>query len=125
MYELTVIANFSSAHCIRGYEGACENLHGHNWKVEATVASRELDRLGMVMDFKAIKAAVREVVDRLDHRYLNEVKPFDEINATAENIARHIFEELSASISVPGVAVSSVKVWESDTAAATYSRKGN
>jgi len=125
MYELTVIANFSSAHCIRGYEGACENLHGHNWKVEATVASRELDRLGMVMDFKAIKAAVRAVVDRLDHRYLNEVKPFDGMNATAENIARYIFEELSASISVPGVTVASVRVWESDTAAAAYSGKGS
>ena len=121
MYELTIIANFSSAHCIRGYEGACENLHGHNWKVEVSVRSRELDRLGMVMDFKAMKARTREVVDRLDHRYLNEVPPFDGVNATAENIARHIFDELSSSIAAPGVSVARVKVWESDTAAAAYS----
>ncbi len=125
MYELTITANFSSAHCIRGYEGACENLHGHNWKVEVTVASGTLDKLGMVMDFKAIKTKTREVVDRLDHRYLNEVAPFDQMNATAENIARHIFEELAASISAPGVKVAAVKVWESETAAAAYTGKGN
>lgn len=120
MYELTIIANFSSAHCIRGYEGACENLHGHNWKVEVTVRSKVLDRLGMVMDFKAIKARTREVVDRLDHRYLNEVPPFDAVNATAENIARFIFTELASSIS-GDVRVAKVRVWESDTAAAAYS----
>lgn len=125
MYELTVIANFSSAHCIRGYEGACENLHGHNWKVEVTVRSKGLDRLGMVMDFKSIKARTREVVDRLDHRYLNEVQPFDNENATAENIAKHIFEELASSINGAGVSVARVKVWESDTAAAAYSEEGN
>jgi 6-pyruvoyltetrahydropterin/6-carboxytetrahydropterin synthase len=120
MYELTVIANFSSAHCIRGYEGACENLHGHNWKVEVTVRAGKLDRLGMVMDFKTIKARAREVVDRLDHRYLNEVAPFDTVNATAENIASYIFMELTSSIGGAGVKVARVKVWESDTAAAAY-----
>lgn len=124
MYELTIIANFSSAHCIRGYEGACENLHGHNWKVEVTVRSSVLDRLGMVMDFKAIKAMTREAVDRLDHRYLNEVPPFDVINATAENLAKHLFDEISASLGVPGVKVASVKVWESETAAASYTGEG-
>jgi 6-pyruvoyltetrahydropterin/6-carboxytetrahydropterin synthase len=125
MYELTIIANFSSAHCIRGYEGACENLHGHNWKVEVTVRAKGLDHLGMVMDFKAIKARTREVVDRLDHKYLNEVKPFDSVNATAENIAMYIFRELAASIGGSGVSVTRVKVWESDTAAAAYFEEGN
>jgi len=124
MYELTITANFSSAHCIRGYEGACENLHGHNWKVEVTVRSSVLDRLGMVMDFKAIKARTREAVDRLDHRYLNEVPPFDAVNATAENIAKHLFDEISASLGVPVVTVVSVKVWESETAAALYRGEG-
>ncbi|OGP13844.1 MAG: 6-carboxytetrahydropterin synthase QueD [Deltaproteobacteria bacterium GWA2_54_12] len=124
MYELTVIANFSSAHCIRGYEGACENLHGHNWKVEVTVRAKGLDHLGMVMDFKAIKTRTREVVDRLDHRYLNEVKPFDTVNATAENIAMYIYRELAASIG-SGVSVARVKVWESDTAAAAYFEEGD
>jgi 6-pyruvoyltetrahydropterin/6-carboxytetrahydropterin synthase len=125
MYELTITANFSSAHCIRGYEGACENLHGHNWKVEVTVRAKGLDKLGMVMDFKAIKARTRDVIDRLDHKYLNEVAPFDGLNATAENIARFIFEELAVSIDVSGVSVARVKVWESETAAAAYFEEGN
>lgn len=124
MYELTIIANFSSAHCIRGYEGACENLHGHNWKVEVSVEARGLDRLGMVMDFKAIKERTREVAGRLDHKYLNEVAPFDRINATAENLARFIFDELSATIAGAGIRVSKVRVWESDTAAAAYTGEG-
>ncbi len=123
MYELLIITSFSSAHNLRGYQGACENLHGHNWKVEVEVRSGGLDSLGMVVDFKSLKEKARGVIERLDHRYLNEVPPFDTENATAENLARHIFREISAAIGGGGfgdVRVSRVRVWESESAAASY-----
>ncbi len=120
MYELTIALSFSSAHSLRGYEGACENLHGHNWKVEVTIESAGLDDLGMVMDFKRIKSEVKKVLDALDHRFLNEVPPFDTINPTAENIAAHIYAGTGASLNGGGIRVSRVKVWESDTSAASY-----
>lgn len=120
MYELTVELTFSSAHSLRGYEGACENLHGHNWKVEVTVESAGLDNLGMVMDFKRIKNEAKKVIDALDHRFLNEVPPFDTINPTAENIAASIYAGVGASLNGGGIRVSRVKVWESDTSAASY-----
>lgn len=120
MYELTVELTFSSAHSLRGYEGSCENLHGHNWKVEVTVEAAGLDNLGMVMDFKRIKNEAKKVIDALDHRFLNEVPPFDTINPTAENIAASIYAGVGASLNGGGVRVSRVKVWESDTSAASY-----
>lgn len=119
MYELTIETSFSSAHNIRGYDGACENLHGHNWKVEVNVCAPTLDKLGMVIDFKVLKEETRKVIDSLDHKYLNEVPPFDRENATAENIARFIFKELSKAIK--NIKVSEVRVWESESAAAAYS----
>ena len=121
MHELTVISHFSSAHNLRGYDGACENLHGHNWKVEASVTCQRLDKLGMALDFKALKNALMKIVDALDHRYLNEVPPFDRENATAENISRHIFTALSKALNDGNIKVSGVRVWESETASALYS----
>ena len=123
MHELTVEAAFSSAHNIRGYEGACENLHGHNWRVEAAVSSKTLDSLGMVHDFKVLKSTLKDVLDPLDHKYLNEVPPFDKLNATAENIARHIFRELKKALKKKDrrLKVSRVRVWESEKASASYS----
>jgi len=123
MHELTVEAAFSSAHNIRGYEGACENLHGHNWRVEAAVSSKTLDSLGMVHDFKVLKSMLKDVLDPLDHKYLNEVPPFDKLNATAENIARHIFRELKKALKKKDrrLKVSRVRVWESEKASASYS----
>ncbi|MFQ5737038.1 MAG: 6-carboxytetrahydropterin synthase QueD [Thermodesulfobacteriota bacterium] len=120
MYELTITTTFSSAHNLRGYDGACENLHGHNWRVDVSVLAEGLDRLGMVIDFKKLKAETREIVSALDHRYLNEVPPFDAENATAENIARHIFTGLSEALNTGPVKVSRVVVWESDNASAAY-----
>lgn len=120
MYELTVISSFSSAHNLRGYEGACENLHGHNWRVEAQVVAAALDPVEMVIDFKRLKAEANRILDGLDHRYLNEVPPFDRLNTTAENIARFIYDELGKALNGKGVRVSRVRVWESDTSAAAY-----
>ncbi len=79
-----------------------------------------LDKLGMVMDFRSLKQLVRELVEKLDHRFLNEVAPFDDINATAENISRHIYDGLSASLKDPRVKVSKVRVWESSVTSASY-----
>lgn len=120
MYELTITSYFSSAHNLRGYQGACENLHGHNWKVEVEIRAEDLDKVGMALDFKSLREKARSVIDRLDHKYLNEVPPFDTENATAENIARHIYGELEKSINGGNVRVSRVKVWESSSAAAAY-----
>ncbi|MBI5599411.1 MAG: 6-carboxytetrahydropterin synthase QueD [Deltaproteobacteria bacterium] len=120
MYELTVEADFSSAHNLRGYEGACERLHGHNWKVEVRVEARRLDKIDMAVDFKVLRAEINSVVEKLDHRYLNEAPPFDRLNPTAENIARHIYKELSSAINDGNVRVREVKVWESEKAAAAY-----
>lgn len=122
MYELTIRQTFSSAHNLRGYDGACENLHGHNWKVEVSVMADELDHLGMVVDFKKLKVETKKTLSRLDHRYLNEVPPFDKENATAENLARFIFNELSGALNNGPATVSKVIVWESDDACAAYSR---
>lgn len=120
MYELTVISTFSSAHNLRGYEGACENLHGHNWKVETVIASPCIDRLGMVTDFRKLRESVNKVIDSLDHKYLNDVPPFDRENATAENLARFIYLELSKRFGAGDIRVSRVMVWESDNCAAAY-----
>lgn len=119
MYELTVEASFSAAHNLRGYNGACENLHGHNWKVEVRVASGTLDDVGMVIDFRRLKAETNKLIEGLDHRYLNEVAPFDRENATAENISRFIYLGLKERLG-PGIKVARVTVWESENAAAAY-----
>ncbi|MBI5641982.1 MAG: 6-carboxytetrahydropterin synthase QueD [Deltaproteobacteria bacterium] len=121
MYELTVETSFSSAHNLRGYEGACENLHGHNWKVEAHLTASRLNDIGMVVDFKLIKNELKKIIEKLDHKYLNEVPPFDKDNTTAENIARFIFRELSSAFEDGNVRLSKVRVWESENSAAAYS----
>ena len=85
MYRVVVQTFFSSAHCLREYEGPCEALHGHNWKVTVAVEAEKLDRLGMVIDFKVLKREVNRIIQRLDHTYLNEIAPFDTVNPSSEN----------------------------------------
>jgi 6-pyruvoyltetrahydropterin/6-carboxytetrahydropterin synthase len=119
-YYLTVKAEFAAAHRLREYEGNCERLHGHNWKVEATVAASELDGRGMAVDFRAVKNALGAVLSLLDHGYLNEIPPFDEKwNPSSENLARFIFEGMEGSFSAP-CRLRSVTVWESPDAKAEY-----
>ncbi|WP_067563031.1 6-carboxytetrahydropterin synthase QueD [Halofilum ochraceum] len=119
-YELRVVTEFAAAHSLRGYPGSCSRLHGHNWKVEIEIRADELDETGMGMDFREIRKIAREVTDRLDHRYLNELEPFTEINPTAENIAAHCFHEIGARIDRPAVSVQAVTVWENDRACVRY-----
>lgn len=120
MYELTIKTDFAAAHNLRGYDGACERLHGHNWQVEVEVRAEKLDELDMAVDFKVIKGATAEVMDKLDHHYLNEVPPFDKLNPSAENIAKYIFDEVGERINDGNVIVHLVRVWESEKAAAAY-----
>jgi len=120
-YTLWVKASFAAAHRLREYEGNCERLHGHNWKVEAAVESDRLDSRGMAIDFRAIKTALQGILDRLDHGYLNDIPPFTEENPSSENLARYLYDELERVIPEPA-RVCRVVVWESEDARAEYSR---
>ncbi|QXP84486.1 6-carboxytetrahydropterin synthase QueD [Methylococcus sp. ANG] len=119
-YTLRVQVQFSSAHSLRDYPGDCRRLHGHNWKVDIEVSSRVLDALGIALDFRKIKAEARAIADRLDHRYLNEIEPFDRINPTAENLAGWFYRRLSSKLDREFAKVSAVTVWETDTSSVRY-----
>ena len=120
MHELVIESEFSAAHRLREYDGACERLHGHNWRVEVLVAGETLNRLGMLVDFRELKRILHEALDRFDHTFLNELPEFKEQNPTTENMARVIFEKCS--LRMPdGVTVRSVAVWESPRCGARYS----
>ena len=124
IYELSVRAEFCAAHRLKGYPGNCKNTHGHNWGVTAYVLCQELDELGMGLDFREIKALVREALSTLDHACLNDLAPFAEQNPTAENIARLLFEDLGQRLAarVPGgrAKVSRVRIAETPGAEVTY-----
>lgn len=122
MYEVSVDETFAAAHNLRNYKGKCEDLHGHNYKVRVTLAGPELDATGLLYDFVHLKQVIQGVIRSLDHKYLNELKPFDVLNPSAENIARHIYEQtaLQMRATANGAAISSITVWESDVTAATY-----
>lgn len=116
MYKLKVEGNFSSAHNLRGYKGKCEDLHGHNWRVKITVESSELDKIGMLLDFKFLKKKLNAVLEDLDHKYLNKLAQFKKINPTSENIAKYIYDRLKPQIPL----LNSITVWENSTSSATY-----
>jgi 6-pyruvoyltetrahydropterin/6-carboxytetrahydropterin synthase len=120
MYELMIEDTFSSAHQLRGYKGKCEALHGHNWKVQIHVSAERLNEIDIAVDFHDLKKWTKEVLEQLDHGFLNEIFPFTEINPSSENIARWIFESLKKKINTDHVRLSAVTVWESDSASATY-----
>lgn len=120
MYKLKVVTSFAAAHNLNNYQGECENLHGHNWKVEVTVTARELDRAGLCIDFKILKAQTKELLNTLDHKYLNELHCFNGESPSSENISRYIFHELSGKLNDGNVKVDMVTVWESDFACASY-----
>ena len=124
MYEVTVEAGFSSGHYLRNYQGKCENPHGHNYKVRITLAGEELNSIGLLLDFKELKSAMNEVIDRLDHQFLNDLEPFKEQNPSAENLAKYFFDQTNgriAGLTDGRVRVKDCTIWETDTTTATYS----
>jgi len=120
MFELKVINHFSAAHQLKLVAAKCENLHGHNWKIEVCVKGEKLNDACVIMDFGQIKKYVSEIMTSLDHKFLNELEWFKEINPSSETIAMKIAYELQKKIDDPSVKVSSVTAWESDDACATY-----
>lgn len=120
-FEVMIERNFSSAHQLRGYKGKCENLHGHNYKIEIFAKGEELNNIGLLIDFGDLKSAADEIVGYLDHRNLNELPPFDEeLNPSAENIARYFVEYLNSRIADERVSVYKVRCYETPTSVATY-----
>jgi 6-pyruvoyltetrahydropterin/6-carboxytetrahydropterin synthase len=124
MFEVTVERTFAAGHYLRNYKGKCENPHGHNYKIEVTLRGAELDKAGLLLDFKDLKDVLRTVIDRLDHQMLNDIEPFISINPSAENIAKYFFDETNVrlrSLTGDRVFVKDVTVWETDTTNARYS----
>jgi 6-pyruvoyltetrahydropterin/6-carboxytetrahydropterin synthase len=120
MHELTIVKSFSAAHVLAEIGGKCEELHGHNFKVELTVAGPKLNPAGLLIDFRIVKKWLAEILEDIDHKYLNDHPSFAGINPSAENIAGYISEKMEAAVEKASVKVVKVKVWESDNAAVTY-----
>lgn len=120
MYEVSVEYSFAAGHALRGYKGKCENVHGHNYKVRVTVQGEKLNSIGLLMDFTDLRAAVKQLVERFDHHFLNDLEPFRELNPSAENLACYLGTELQREIDGQGLSVNHVTVWETETTSATY-----
>jgi 6-pyruvoyltetrahydropterin/6-carboxytetrahydropterin synthase len=123
MFEVTVEDTFAAGHALRGYRGKCENPHGHNYKVRVTLAGEKLDDIGLLYDFKDLKSMMNDIIDRLDHQFLNDIEPFQQLNPSAENLARYFYQTTNKQLrdATDGrVRVKNVTVWETDTTTATY-----
>ena len=123
MFEVSVEHTFSAGHALRNYRGKCENVHGHNYRCQVTVEGEQLDEIGLLVDFVELKRVVHSVLDRMDHQWLNEYPPFNEINPSAENMAKYIYDEIHQGLGTrEGVRLAFVKLWETDTCSAIYRR---
>jgi 6-pyruvoyltetrahydropterin/6-carboxytetrahydropterin synthase len=120
MYEVKIVTQFAAAHRLENFYGKCEALHGHNWKVEVFLVGETLDRAGLLMDFGVVKARTKEVLEEVDHKYLNELAAFQDRNPSSENLACYLYERLGAIFNRNGVKINRVNVWESDTSCASY-----
>ena len=123
MFEITVEDTFAAGHYLRDYKGKCEKPHGHNYKVLVTMHGQQLDRAGLLVDFKDLREVMRHVIDRLDHQMINELEPFTTVNPSAENLAKYFYDETNTNLikATQGrVQVKDVTVWETDTTTATY-----
>lgn len=119
-YELFVKTDFSAAHCLKGYEGNCSRVHGHNWTATLYLECGELDAIGIGVDFRKIKSELTTIIGRLDHKNLNDLEPFRDSNPTSENIARFIYREAEKKINSGSIRVSRVTVSETGSTGATY-----
>jgi len=120
MFEISVDYTFAAGHALRGYKGKCENVHGHNYKVQVMVGGDQLDSTGLLLDFVELRATIKGLVERLDHRFLNDLEPFNKLNPSAENIAKYFYDELRPKVGEHGQQILAVKIWETDTTSATY-----
>jgi 6-pyruvoyltetrahydropterin/6-carboxytetrahydropterin synthase len=118
MFEICVEHTFAAGHALRNYYGKCENVHGHNYRVQVAMEGADVDENGLLYDFSDLKKRLRSTTDYLDHQFINDLKPFDVINPSAENIARFICEEMQKGLQAAVIAY--VKVWETDTSFAVY-----
>lgn len=123
IYTLKILTDFASAHTLRGYPGECRRMHGHNWKLEVEISAQALDQQGMAMDFKIIKGHARELCAQLDHRYLNDIPPFDQINPTAENLAAFFYHSLCEKLNNERARVSAITLWETERACVRYTEE--
>jgi len=121
VFEVSAQQTFAAGHALRNYHGKCENVHGHNYRVQVTVEGESLDETGLLVDFVELKRLMSQVIERLDHRFINDISPFDVLNPSAENLAKYFWDEISRDLKgdVP-VRVSEVRVWETDTSIAVY-----
>jgi 6-pyruvoyltetrahydropterin/6-carboxytetrahydropterin synthase len=123
MFEVTVEDTFAAGHYLRNYKGKCENPHGHNYRVRVTLASTQLDKAGLLLDFKDLREVMKHVIDRLDHRMINDIAPFTTVNPSAENLAKYFYDETNSKLrgeTAGRVGVKSVTIWETDETTATY-----
>ena len=120
MYEVTIIKSFSAAHLLSEIGGKCEELHGHNFKVEVTVGAPELNSEGILIDFRLIKKWLKDILDQMDHQHLNDLPFFKGKNPSSENIACFLHREMQRRVAESGVKMLRVKVWESESATVTY-----
>ncbi len=123
MYEVVVEQPFSSAHFLKDYPGKCSQIHGHNYRVQITVEGETLDHLGLLVEFEVIKQALKPWIDLFDHGFLNEIPPFDQINPSAENLAKFFHDEVAKAIANSTARVSCVRVLETDKCSAAYRPK--
>ncbi|MBW1989969.1 MAG: 6-carboxytetrahydropterin synthase QueD [Deltaproteobacteria bacterium] len=112
VYEVVVQTCFSAAHALRGYQGDCARMHGHNWTVTVHVECERTDEVGIAVDFRTVKAKVQEAVSELDHQTLNELDAFSQKNPTSENVAEYLYRRVSGALNAEGVRVSRVSVFE-------------
>jgi len=121
MYQISVEQHFDAAHFLRGYQGKCEALHGHRYRVLVKVKASEVDEVGLAYDFTVLKQHLADILVRFDHNCLNDIKPFDKINPSSENIAVTIYNELQPKLAEAPVSLSHVEVWETPQNGVSYS----
>ncbi|HYA17141.1 MAG TPA: 6-carboxytetrahydropterin synthase QueD [Bryobacteraceae bacterium] len=121
MFEVSVEHTFAAGHALRNYRGKCENVHGHNYRVQVIVRGEKLDEIGMLADFVVLKKLLREIAEPMDHVFINDLPPFTELNPTAENMAWYICTKMQEGLKLAHpVEVAEVKVWETDVQCAVY-----
>jgi 6-pyruvoyltetrahydropterin/6-carboxytetrahydropterin synthase len=121
MFEISVEQTFAAGHALRNYKGKCENVHGHNYRVRVTIEGEQLDSTGLLVDFVDVKRLMGGAIEYLDHRFINDLDPFDKINPSAENIAKYFYDRLHNGLkNEPPVRISEIRVWETDTSSAVY-----